>query len=139
MAVAAPTTAGPAAVSTAAPAATGPAATAVSGQVVLAPALVSRLAPGDTLFVFARAEQGPRMPLAIVKRPADGRPFEFMLDDSMAMAPNLRLSGFAKVTVGARISRSGQATPQAGDLIGQSEAVGPGSRGVQVLIDRVQP
>ena len=139
MAVAAPTTAGPAAVSSAGPAATGPAATAVSGQVVLAPALVSRLAPGDTLFVFARAEQGPRMPLAIVKRPADGRPFEFMLDDSMAMAPNLRLSGFAKVTVGARISRSGQATPQAGDLIGQSEAVGPGSRGVQVLIDRVQP
>lgn len=114
-------------------------ATAVSGQVQLAPALAARLAPGDTLFVFARAEQGPRMPLAIIKRPADGRPFDFTLDDSMAMAPNLRLSGFAKLSIGARISRSGQATPQPGDLLGQSEAVSPGARGVRVLIDRVQP
>lgn len=113
--------------------------TAVSGQVHLAPALAARLAPGDTLFVFARAEQGPRMPLAIIKRPADGRPFDFTLDDSMAMAPNMRLSSFPKVTIGARISRSGQATPQPGDLLGQSEVVSPGAQGVRVLIDRVQP
>jgi cytochrome c-type biogenesis protein CcmH len=127
----------PSAGAQAAPAQVG--ATSVSGQVQLAPALAARLASGDTLFVFARAEQGPRMPLAIIKRPADGRPFDFTLDDSMAMAPNLRLSGFAKVNIGARISRSGQATPQPGDLLGQSEAVSPGARGVRVLIDRVQP
>jgi cytochrome c-type biogenesis protein CcmH len=114
------------------------AAGAVSGRVQIAPALAARVAPGDTLFVFARAAQGPRMPLAILRRTADLQGLDFSLDDSMAMAPELRLSGFARVVIGARISRSGQATPQPGDLVGQSAAVAPGARGVQVLIDRVQ-
>lgn len=60
------------------------------------------------------------MPLAIVRRPVGDWPAAFTLDDSMAMAPNLKLSGFAQVVVSARISRSGNATPQPGDLIGQS-------------------
>ena len=122
----------------AAPAA-GSRATAISGQVVLSPELAARVAAGDTLFIFARAAQGPRMPLAILRRPADGQPADFTLDDAMAMAPNLKLSGFAQVVVGARISRSGNATPQPGDLVGQSAAVSPGAQGLRVLIDRVQP
>lgn len=119
------------------PAAT--AASAVSGRVQISAALAARVAPGDTLFVFARAAQGPRMPLAILRRPADAAGADFVLDDSLAMAPTLRLSGAAQVVVGARISRSGNATPQPGDLVGQSAVVAPGARGVQVLIDRVQP
>jgi cytochrome c-type biogenesis protein CcmH len=79
------------------------------------------------------------MPLAIVRRPADGQAYEFRLDDSMAMQPAMRLSAFAQVVVGARISRSGNATPQAGDLFGQSAVVAPTAQGVQVLIDSVQP
>lgn len=122
----------------AAPAAAGTA-SAVSGQVVLSPALASRVAAGDTLFIFARASQGPRMPLAILRRPADGQPADFTLDDAMAMAPSLKLSGFAQVVVGARISRSGNATPQPGDLVGQSEPVAPGAQGLRIVIDRVQP
>jgi cytochrome c-type biogenesis protein CcmH len=111
----------------------------LTGTVQISAALRSRLAPGDTLFVFARAAQGPRMPLAIVRRPADGQAYEFRLDDSMAMQPAMRLSAFAQVVVGARISRSGNATPQAGDLFGQSAVVAPTAQGVQVLIDSVQP
>lgn len=112
---------------------------AISGQVVISPELAGRIAAGDTVFVFARAAQGPRMPLAILRRAADGKPFDFSLDDAMAMAPQLKLSGFAQVVVGARISRSGNATPQAGDLIGQSEPVRPGTQGLRIVIDRVQP
>jgi cytochrome c-type biogenesis protein CcmH len=111
----------------------------VSGEVVLSPELAARVAAGDTLFIFARAEQGPRMPLAIVRRQAGDWPQRFTLDDSMAMAPNLKLSGFPGVVVGARISRSGQAMPQPGDLIGQGVAVAPGATGLRIVIDRVQP
>lgn len=78
------------------------------------------------------------MPLAIVKRSAV-LPAAFALDDSMAMGPQLRLSAFPRVVVGARLSRSGNATPQAGDLVGQSEPVAPGATGLRIVIDRVQP
>jgi len=57
----------------------------------------------------------------------------------MAMAPNLKLSGFAQVVVSARISRSGNATPQPGDLIGQSAPVAPGVQALRITIDAVQP
>lgn len=112
---------------------------AVGGDVSLSPALAARVAAGDTLFVFARAAEGPRMPLAIVRRPVGDWPAAFTLDDSMAMAPNLRLSGFAQVVVSARISRSGNATPQPGDLIGQSAPVAPGAQGLRIVVDTVQP
>ena len=111
----------------------------VSGRVTLSPELVARLPPGATLFVFARAAQGPRMPLAILRRPADGKPFDFSLDETRAMQPQLKISGFPEVVIGARISVSGNAMPQPGDLIGQSAPVKPGSAGVQVRIDAIQP
>ncbi len=112
---------------------------AIGGEVSLSPALAARVAAGDTLFVFARAAEGPRMPLAIVRRPVGDWPAAFTLDDSMAMAPNLKLSGFAQVVVSARISRSGNATPQPGDLIGQSAPVAPGVQALRITIDAVQP
>ena len=55
------------------------------------------------------------------------------------MAPNLKLSGFDKVVVSARISKSGNATPQAGDLIGQGQPIASGARGLRIHIDQVQP
>jgi cytochrome c-type biogenesis protein CcmH len=112
---------------------------AITGQVVLSPALASRLAAGDTVFIFARAAEGPRMPLAILRQPATAQALAFRLDDSLAMSPQFKLSGFASVVVGARISRSGNATPQPGDLLGQSAPVPPGTQGLQIVIDRVQP
>ena len=110
----------------------------LSGTVQLSPALASQVAAGDTLFVFARAVEGPRMPLAIVRRSAT-LPSEFTLDDSMAMTPATRLSGASRVIVGARISKSGNATPQSGDLIGQSEPVAVTASGVRITINSVQP
>ena len=129
--------------SAAAPSAASPAAAAsaarISGRVSLAPALAARIAPTDTVFIFARAAEGPRMPLAIVKRSAAELPIEFTLDDSMAMSPQMKLSNFARVIVGARISRSGNATPQSGDLRGESAPTGTRAANLQLVIDGVQP
>jgi cytochrome c-type biogenesis protein CcmH len=115
------------------------AASGVSGTVSIAPALLGRVQPGDTLFIFARAAQGPRMPLAILRLPAGTWPASFQLDDSLAMSPELKLSGFEQVVVQARVSRSGQALPQTGDLIGQTAALKPGTRGIELRLDQVQP
>ena len=114
-----------------------PARTALSGRVTLDPALAGRVSPGDTVFVFARAASGPRLPLAVLRKQVKDLPFDFTLDDSMAMAPTARLSGQAQVVVGARISPRGDAMPQAGDLAGQSGAVAPGSSGIALRISQV--
>jgi cytochrome c-type biogenesis protein CcmH len=124
------------AASAAAPAA---GAQSISGRVSLAPTLASRVAPGDTLFVFARAAEGPRIPLAILKRSAAELPLNFTLDDSMAMSPELKLSGFANVVISARISKSGDAMPQSGDLEGQTAPLAGRSSGIELNIDRVRP
>jgi cytochrome c-type biogenesis protein CcmH len=114
---------------------------AVRGEVTLSPALTARLAPEDTLFVVARAETGPRMPLAVhrVRVGSAATRFAFTLDDSLAMAPNAKLSAHSRVVVSARISRTGEATPRAGDLLSDSTLVAPGSQGLKLVIDRVQP
>lgn len=112
---------------------------ALSGEVHLAPALASRVAAGDTLFIFARAANGPRMPLAIVRRTAGELPVRFTLDDSTAMTPEMRLSRFSAVVVGARISKSGNAMPQSGDLLGSSAVLQPGAAGIRITISDVQP
>ena len=112
---------------------------AVTGRVTLAPALAARVAPTDTVFIFARAADGPRMPLAILKRQVSDLPISFTLDDSQAMSPEMKLSKFASVVVGARISKSGQATPTAGDLTGQSKPLAVGGTAIELVIDSVQP
>ena len=111
----------------------------VAGSVRLAPALSDKIRPDDTVYIFARAAEGPRMPVAILRRKASELPINFTLDDSTAMSAELKLSGFSQVVVGARISRSGNATPQSGDLIGQSGPVKPGTANLLVTIGDVQP
>ena len=115
------------------------AAAGIQGVVSLSPALKGKVAPDDTVFIFARAAQGPRMPLAILKRKASELPITFTLDDSTAMADELKLSKFDLVVVGARVSRSGNALPQSGDLVGQSAAVKSGGAPLTLAIDSVQP
>ncbi|MDZ4396886.1 c-type cytochrome biogenesis protein CcmI [Hydrogenophaga sp.] len=111
----------------------------VRGQITIAPELQAKLAPGDTLFVFARPVQGPRMPLAVMRVAATAGPLPFALDDSQAMAPELRISMHEQVVVEARISRTGQAMPQSGDLQGSSGPVASNSAQLQIKIDSVVP
>jgi cytochrome c-type biogenesis protein CcmH len=121
-----------------APAAAAPA-QSVSGTVSISPAMAAKVAPGDTLFVFARAEGGGRMPLAVLRRTAGELPMRFTLDDSMAMTPASRISGAPAVRIEARVSRSGNAVPQPGDLVGASAVVAPGARDLAIMIDKVVP
>jgi cytochrome c-type biogenesis protein CcmH len=111
----------------------------IRGRVTLSPAMRALARPDDTVFIVARAEQGPRMPLAIVRLRVADLPADFTLDDSSAMSPQLRLSAYPDVVVSARISRSGQALPESGDLIGAPVQTRVGMRGVALQIDRVQP
>jgi len=111
----------------------------ISGTVSIAPGLLAGVPPDATVFVFARAAQGPRMPLAVQRMQVKDLPAAFALDDSLAMAPGMNLSSFDSVVIGARVSISGGATPQPGDLEGMSAAVKPGSGGIALLIDRRTP
>ncbi|MBB3120952.1 c-type cytochrome biogenesis protein CcmI [Pseudoduganella violacea] len=108
---------------------------ALSGTVRLAPG-VQGVRPDDTLFIYARAAEGPRQPIAILRRQASDLPFDFTLDDSLAMQGGTPLSAHARVIVTARISRSGKAMPQAGDLEGDSAPLVPSAQGVQLEIGR---
>jgi cytochrome c-type biogenesis protein CcmH len=123
----------------AAPRAAATNATSVSGSVSVAPEIAARVDKAATLFIFARAENGPRMPLAIVRSSAAQLPAAFTLDDSQAMAPNMKLSSVKAVRIEARVSRSGQAAPQPGDLVGTSPVVQPGARDVKIILDKVLP
>ena len=107
------------------------------GTVALSPQLKGKAAPDDTVFVFARVPDGPKMPLAVARTRVRDLPYQFQLDDSMAMTPAMKLSAFPTVVVTARISKSGTATAQAGDLEGASAPVPSDSAAVTVVIDNV--
>ena len=125
------------------PAAPAPAAVAsgpsVSGSVRLDASIASRISPTDTVFIFARVPDGPRMPLAILRVGAGELPRAFELTDAMGMGSGPKLSGASSVVIEARVSKSGSAAPQPGDLVGTSGPVAPGARGVAVVINRVLP
>ncbi len=112
----------------------------VSGTVSLAPALAMLASPDDTVFVFARAAEGRGMPLAILRKKVSDLPVQFILDDSSSMSPAATLSAAGSVIVGARISKSGNAMPQPGDLSGQSPPVAVGASALKIEIrDTVKP
>jgi len=112
---------------------------AISGTVNLAPSLVGKGAPTDTLFVFAREVNGLPMPVAIVRATKDDLPFTFRLDDSTSPMPSRKLSSAGPVVIVARLSKSGQAMPQSGDLEGTSQPVKPGANKITVVIDHERP
>jgi cytochrome c-type biogenesis protein CcmH len=119
-------------------AATAPQGAALQVQVALAPALKNKLAPGDALFVYARAENGPPMPLAVAKLDPAQLPTTVTLTDAMAMTPAFKLSSVERVFVGARISHSGQPVAQPGDLEGDAGVVAVDRKTpVKISIDKV--
>lgn len=116
-----------AAMSAGTPAGTGSAAAEISGTVSIERRLAGRVDRDATLFIYAKAADSPGPPLAVMRLAANTWPVSFRLDDSMAMLPSRRLSQFQKVIVEARISRSGQAAPTAGDFYVTSSVLSPSS------------
>ena len=111
----------------------------IRGRVSLAPALKAKAAPSDTVFIFARATQGPPMPLAAIRVTVADLPLEFTFDDSQAMTPQTKLSLFKTVRVEARVAKSGDVAAKAGDLVGSFESVKVGTTGLALTIDHVLP
>lgn len=109
----------------------------VSGTVVLAPALLKEVKPDDTIFVFARPAQGSRMPLAMLRKQVRDLPIQFVLDDSTAMSTETRLSQAGQVIVAARMTKSANAVPLKGDLIGRADPVPVGSKGLTIQISEI--
>ncbi len=128
--------AAPAKPSAAAPAMPG---ASVSGSVKLSPAIAAKAAPTDAVFIFARPAEGSKMPLAIVQMQVKDLPASFTLDDSMALAPTMKISSFPDIVVGARVSKSGSAMPASGDLEGLSKPLKAGTTGVALVIDSALP
>jgi cytochrome c-type biogenesis protein CcmH len=109
----------------------------VEGTVTVDNSVKSGIPPGATLFVYARPADGSRMPLAIMRASADKFPLQFKLDDSQAMAPQARISLQQQVQLVARISKTGDATPQPGDLTGTVGPVKVGAREVKLVINEI--
>jgi cytochrome c-type biogenesis protein CcmH len=107
----------------------------VTGTVELDPKL--KAAPGDVVMVIARLP-GQRMPLAVMRVPATSFPLPFTLDDSLAMTPQARISSATEVEVEARVSKSGQAIVQQGDMLSPVQTVKVGAKGVNLLVTSVR-
>ncbi len=119
------------------PAKVTPAATSgrnVTGQVSLSASLKSKASPNDVVFIYATPANGDRMPLAIFKTTVSQLPFNFTLDDSTAMAPDRKLSAAGEVMVKVRVTKSGNAMPQSGDLSGSLGPVKVGAKGLKLEI-----
>lgn len=114
-----------------------PGAEAVTGRVELDPALADRARTARTLFIVARSPVGPRVPYAVLRIDNPVLPLDFRLDDSLAMDPSRRLSGADQVVIEARLSASGNAIRQPGDLYGESKPLRPGQQGLGLRIDQV--
>jgi cytochrome c-type biogenesis protein CcmH len=109
----------------------------VTVEVSLAPELLPSADPDDTVFIYAQALSGPKMPLAILRKQVAELPVKVTLDDSLAMMPAMKLSNFAEVKLLARISKSGQAVAQPGDLIGTVDnATLSGPKGYKIIINQ---
>lgn len=121
-----------------APAAASTQAAALQIQVQLDPKVAETVSPEDSVFVFARAVNGPPVPLAAKRLTVGDLPATVTLSDADAMVPSLKISSVEQVTVMARVSRTGDATK--GEWMGQSEALE--TRGdknaVRLTIDRAE-
>lgn len=109
-------------------------------EVALSPALRERMTPDMVLFVFARAAEGPPMPLAVQRLESPDLPVSVVLDDRLAMTPALKLSQFERWEITARLSRGGAAQAEAGDLEGRLSVSREQARApLRLVMDRVVP
>jgi cytochrome c-type biogenesis protein CcmH len=111
----------------------------VSGRVELAPTLKGKAEPTDTVMVIARPADGSRMPLAVLRVKASELPLQFTLDDKLAMNPDNAISKHKEVSIEARISKTGMANPQPGDLLSAPQTVKVGASGIRLLVEQIRP
>lgn len=111
--------------------------TAVTGTVSLDPKVAAQASPGDTVFILARPAGGARMPIAVARTTVSQLPYNFTLDDSMAMAPGATISSQSQLVIVARVSKAGSAAPRKGDIEGTSAPVAPGASGLKIVLSRV--
>lgn len=117
--------------------AVAPANAGIKGRVELAPALKAQAVPTDTVFIVAKAAGGPPTPLAAKRARVADLPLDFTLDDGDAVMPSQKISSATALLVEARISKSGDARSQPGDLLGKVSAVKPGAKNLRIVIDKV--
>ncbi len=111
---------------------------AVRGEVLLSDALRTRVSSGLTLFIVAKSVNSPGPPVAILRTTTGNWPVSFELNDALAMMPDRKLSTAGLVTIEARVSKSGQAMPQSGDLLGVTTPLDPAAgKPVRIVIERV--
>jgi len=120
--------------------AAAPAAAQIRLSISVDSSLASRAKPDDLVFVYAKASSGPPMPLAAKRLKVSDLPLQVTLSDNDAMMPQMKISSFEQIVVGARISKSGNPIAQAGDLFDESEAIQwKGYDGVvEINIDQVK-
>ena len=111
----------------------------VSGEVTLSGKVAAQAKPDDLLFIFARPNEGSRMPLAVLRAKVSDLPLQFTFDDSMALPGGQKISDLPTISIEARVAKAGKAQTSSGDLFGIVKGLKPGTRGVKVVIDQVQP
>lgn len=114
--------------------------TGVRLKIRLSAELSAQVTPQDTIFVYAKAINGPRFPVSAARHQVSELPLEMTLDDSGAIMSSAKLSDFQQVLVGARVSKSGDAMTRSGDFKGEVSPVTVGDPGwIEIVIDRVVP
>ncbi len=111
----------------------------LSGSVRIAAELAAKIPANATVFIVARPADGQRMPVAVARQPYAAQPFEFQLGDQQSMTAERKLSSYESVVLEARVSASGNAIRQSGDLFGVSKPLKPGAAPIDLLIDQVVP
>lgn len=109
----------------------------ISGKIEISSELKSKIKPGDIVMVIAR-KPGERMPVAVLKMPASNFPMSFALNDALAMNPSAPLSQLSEASIEVRISKTGMAKPEAGDLISLAQTIKVGANNVRLLVDQVR-
>lgn len=110
----------------------------ISGQVGITSELQSKVQAGDTLMVIAR-KPGERMPVAVLRTAVTPFPMSFVLNDALAMNPNALISQLPEVSVEVRISKTGMAMPESGDLISAPQTIKVGTNNIRLMINQVRP
>jgi len=119
------------------PSSGAPSGKVISGKIELSAELKSKVNSGDIVMVIAR-KPGERMPVAVLRVPAGNFPMSFTLNDSLAMNPSAPLSQLTEASVEVRISKTGMAKPEAGDLISTTQSIQVGSKNIRLLVDQVR-